>query len=342
MRRTPITHVHSFETDSARDWREWLSTWGISFLFHVLLFSALALSLSSQVTNSGGAESEKTADVQVAFKKREGEKVVYETFSQEDETTGESNDTNPAAPVESADAMGALAGLMSEAQAPDVPEAILDRAGMMPVEGSGGGGIGSAADVEGVAIGTPGGMFDGFGKGKVTCFNTTGEGNRFAFVFDRSGSMGGAPILAAKTELVKCLNSLQSNQQFLIIFYNHEYVAFPPAKLILATERNRQEAFRFLSSVTADGGTESFEPLTLAVSLHPDVIFFLTDAEDVSFSAAELQAIRKAAAGTQINTIQFGMGPQPTRENFLTRLARENEGQYIYVDVTQMKRGRGR
>ena len=94
--------------------------------------------------------------------------------------------------------------------------------------------------------------------------------------------------------------------------------------------------------MTADGGTESFEPLTLAVSLHPDVIFFLTDAEDVSFSAAELQAIRKAAAGTQINTIQFGMGPQPTRENFLTRLARENEGQYIYVDVTQMKRGRGR
>jgi hypothetical protein len=38
----------------------------------------------------------------------------------------------------------------------------------------------------------------------------------------------------------------------------------------------------------------------------------------------------------QINTIEFGAGPNPGGRNFLVRLAEENRGQYVYVDVTRL------
>ena len=58
-------------------------------------------------------------------------------------------------------------------------------------------------------------------------FGVEGEGSKFVYVFDRSGSMQGfqgRPLAAAKRELITSLESLESVHQFQVIFYNERPV----------------------------------------------------------------------------------------------------------------------
>lgn len=321
--------------DSRKSVFRWLSTWSISFFFHVLIL--LILTLILEPVPRSGVEAETTVEVGIALKSTVDEKTVYESL----EESGDSSETesSEAIPEESVSETGAFSEL-SELVASDEPLEIpsLDSAlpGRPAVEGTEEGGLPRASEgLSGIGGGVSAGALGKFGRGTVSCFQTTGEGNRFSFVFDRSGSMGGPgfnPLMAAKAELVRALQSLRSNQQFQIIFYNERPLIFSK-RLLLATDPNRREALQFLGAVSADGGTDHKAALHLAISSHPDVIFFLTDADEPPLTARELQEIRQNAAGTQINTIQFGHGPRAVSSNFLMKLAEENNGQYVYVDI---------
>lgn len=178
-------------------------------------------------------------------------------------------------------------------------------------------------------------------KGSTSLFGLTGEGNSFVYVFDRSGSMGGsghAALAAAKRELLASLENLDGTQRFQIIFYNETPVLFNPTgqagRLAFATESTKQHARRFIEAIAAEGGTQHEEALKMAIRLRPDVIFFLTDAGDPELKPEQLKQIRRWAVGIKLNVIEFGQGPQPDGDNFLKKLARENDGQYTYVDIS--------
>ena len=180
------------------------------------------------------------------------------------------------------------------------------------------------------------------GKARTSLFGVTGEGYKFVYVFDRSGSMGGSgrtALQAVKTELQQSLKNLDTVHQFQIIFYNERPVIFnptgTPGRLAFANEQNKQRAMRFVESITAEGGTAHEDALKLAIRLQPDVIFFLTDADDPKLSPAQLEKIQSIAAGITINVIEFGTGSQPDRNSFLAQLARQNGGQYAYVDLSK-------
>jgi hypothetical protein len=76
----------------------------------------------------------------------------------------------------------------------------------------------------------------------------------------------------------------------------------------------------------------------MALALKPDVIFFLTDAEEPQMRPDELAVVRRLNRGTRINTIEFGVGDAKTTINFLQALAVENGGQHAYVNVRQLRR----
>jgi hypothetical protein len=145
-------------------------------------------------------------------------------------------------------------------------------------------------------------------------------------------------LRAVKAELLQSLKTLDTVHQFQIIFYNERPVLFnptgTPGRLAFATEANKQRAIRFLDSIVADGGTSHEDALKLAIRLQPDVIFFLTDADDPKLSPAQLAKIRDLAAGIIINAIEFGPGPKPPGASFLADLAQQNAGGYAYVDVS--------
>jgi len=183
--------------------------------------------------------------------------------------------------------------------------------------------------------------------GKATqtyVFGAKGEGSVFVYVFDRSDSMNdyrGRPLAASKVELIKSLQSLRPIHQFQIIFYNEQATVFnpnpsQPPQLLFATESNKELAADFIRQVPAFDGTRHLNALRLALRLAPDVIFFLTDAGEPQLSSADLEDLRELNAGTVINAIEFGTGPDPGGDNFLVRLARQNDGQHAYVDVTAL------
>jgi hypothetical protein len=180
------------------------------------------------------------------------------------------------------------------------------------------------------------------GEANVTVFGVQGSGTKFIYLFDRSSSMEGTPLAAAKRQLLKSLSSLQSMHQFRVMFFNTRTQAMEIAggggRIAFATDRNKQLAANFLSRITADGGTDRLSALHEAISLAPDVIFFLTDADD-PMTPTELAEIHQAnrQAQTAICTIEFGRRQSPSPDNFLVRLAGDSGGQYGYVNTTALR-----
>jgi hypothetical protein len=178
---------------------------------------------------------------------------------------------------------------------------------------------------------------------ETNVFGVTGLGHKFIYVFDRSGSMaelGGRPLAAAKRELIKSLQDLNETTQFQVIFYNQEPRVFrfrsQSPRLVWANDEGKDAATQFVRSIQASGGTEHLQALKMALRLNPDVVFFLTDADEPRMSDDDLNQVRRWNQTTAIHAIEFGSGPQAERENFLVRLAEQNGGRHVYVDVTRL------
>jgi hypothetical protein len=178
-------------------------------------------------------------------------------------------------------------------------------------------------------------------------FGVFARGTRFVYVFDRSASMEGRPLQAAKTELIASLADLTPRDRFQVIFYSdqpqlmsvHRHAA---SSLAFADESSKRLAARFIGGMLAEGSTNHLAALIAALQLQPDVIFFLTDTAGEPLSSDQLARIRHINRVTAIYTIEFGAGPRssiprPEAQSFLERLALENGGQHTYIDVSILR-----
>jgi len=183
----------------------------------------------------------------------------------------------------------------------------------------------------------------GVGAATLTVFGNEARGKKFVFLFDRSISMEGQPLRAAKSQLIANLATLHDAHQFQIVFFNHEPETwdFPPGKpkLVSATAAHQQFAQEFVRSIASRGGTYRRAALLVAIDMKADVIFFLTDADapmagnDLADAAGKARRHR-----TAIHTIEFGVMAYPARENFLVRLARDTGGHYVYINLDDLDR----
>ena len=140
-----------------------------------------------------------------------------------------------------------------------------------------------------------------------------GVGSKFVYLFDRSVSMEGSLLAAAKRQLIASLQSLESVHQFQILFFNYDVQIWDltggQQRIPFATARNKQLATRYVQGITASGGTLRRKALQRALALRPEVVFFLTDTDNKMAAGDVTQAIRQAVrAGTTIHTIEFGFG----------------------------------
>jgi hypothetical protein len=209
-------------------------------------------------------------------------------------------------------------------------------------ESTGAGAEPPGSQASGAAGGRPGSPDGDDRYAKVSVFGVEGTGNKFLYVFDRSSSMEGAPLAAAKRQLVESLNSLDTVHQFHIIFFNHRLRMFDVTsggrRIAFASERNKKLAANFIGGMTADGGTDRFTALKQALAFRPDVIFFLTDADD-PMSTSEMADLEQvySRSGTAICVIEFGRTPTAPQKNFLTELAGQSGGKYGYVNTAKLK-----
>jgi Ca-activated chloride channel family protein len=184
-------------------------------------------------------------------------------------------------------------------------------------------------------------------QGKATSFlGVQDAGRRFVYVLDRSGSMDNGPLQSAKVELLASLENLDATQEFQVIFYNNEAIPLVPRskhfELFRGNTAHRLEVAQQLEHISADGGTSHLKALEAALPYNADVIFFLTDADELDLLPEELAAItRRNNGGARIHCIEFGDGPDltlPKRpRNALRKFAHENGGSYRYLDVSRLR-----
>lgn len=308
-----------------------LPSWAVSALLHAVLLIGIGLALEGSPPRGGVGE--KTAEVGIVLKHQDGESDYYE--GEDDGGTDAATDPTSAPPTDMA-TTGGIASTAADAPAIDPTDVLPSSFALIGPGALESGGVGSAI---GATTGPQGIGRSIGGKARTSVFGIEGEGYNFVYVFDRSDSMAsysGRPLATAKAQLIASLQSLEKTHQFQIIFYNHRPERFnASSKLHFASERNKRAAAKFVRGVIASGRTEHLPALSAAIKLAPDVIFFLTDADEPRLNDDELARIDRMAGGIVINTIEFGRGPQTDRNNFLVRLARQSGGQHRYCDVSR-------
>lgn len=140
--------------------------------------------------------------------------------------------------------------------------------------GTGGPGSGGGGDGDGGIM--PGEKRLGF-------FGSRSSGNSVVFVVDMSGSMDGVRFVRAQQEMIRAIHHLHVTQKFYVVFFNsHTMPLFyprAPKELVPATPAMKRSATRWITDRRTGQGTEPEGALALALSLQPDVIYFLTDGE---------------------------------------------------------------
>lgn len=170
------------------------------------------------------------------------------------------------------------------------------------------------------------------GRGEAI-FGTGREANSFVFVVDCSGSMKGQRFYRATLELKRVIGNLKLGQKFYVVFYNHEVIPlFAPGRaaarpvLIPASRSNRRTAHQWIDEQQAGGGTLPQKAMELALSLQPEVVYFLTDGRIPPETSQVIEAANKHNA--VVNTVALESGAS---SDILKRIARANGGKYRYV-----------
>jgi Ca-activated chloride channel family protein len=88
-------------------------------------------------------------------------------------------------------------------------------------------------------------------------------------VLDRSGSMQGWKMVAARRAAARIVDTLTAGDRFAVLCFDHSVERAPdlPEGLAEATDRNRFRAIGHLARTDARGGTEMVQPLDTAVRL---------------------------------------------------------------------------
>jgi Ca-activated chloride channel family protein len=149
------------------------------------------------------------------------------------------------------------------------------------------------------------------------------------FLVDRSGSMGGWKMVAARRAAARMIDTLTSRDRFCAIAFDDRVELLPEASLVDATDRQRFRAVEALARVGARGGTEIAQPLRLALGLlvggtadRERVIVLVTDGQ----VGNEDQILRELAPALR-NVKMFTLGiDQAVNAAFLRRMAAAGGG----------------
>ena len=176
-------------------------------------------------------------------------------------------------------------------------------------------------------------------RGKVTFMDLEGVGDTIVYLIEMRSSMGGNRLKVAKSQLKASLQSLQPNQKFAVIFYNkyRERLRLrrqADQSMYFATDVNKELAGHEVDRVNSAPGADHMPALLQAISLKPDVIYFLTDGDEPELFPAQLAEIRRLAGSLTIHVVKISNGTPSSRgRDWLERLASQSKGEYREINV---------
>lgn len=178
------------------------------------------------------------------------------------------------------------------------------------------------------------GLSTGGSSGGTSYFGVAGQGTRFAFIVDRSGSMGYRNRMTiASRELINAIEGLPDFAHFYVLFFSSDILEPPMQDGWMQARRNNVAAVtRWINNVDPGGGTlprTSFQNV-FALDVLPDVIYFMTDGiiAESALTAEEITSLNRGRKRVVIHTITFG---DQGSEELMRRIARESGGTYRYI-----------
>jgi Ca-activated chloride channel family protein len=158
------------------------------------------------------------------------------------------------------------------------------------------------------------------------------------FILDRSGSMGGWKLVAARRALARMVDALNDQDRFAVYAFDNR-IETPPqlagTQLAPANYRNRYWAVEYLRKIEARGGTEMYQPLDLATHVlsggdgnRDRMLVLVTDGQ----VANEDQLLRcLSGRGQHLRIFALGID-RAVNEGFLRRLVGLGNGTYDLVE----------
>jgi hypothetical protein len=151
------------------------------------------------------------------------------------------------------------------------------------------------------------------------------------YVLDHSVSMGDKLEIACR-ELLASLRRMPPSIRFQVVVYN-TYVKTllinGHTDLLPADPAIIDQVAHELNNLRASRGTDHVAALRGGLALHPDVLFFVTDADDLPLE--QVENITHYNQGTAIDTIELTRCRNPRSDSPLALLARGNHGTYRRV-----------
>lgn len=156
---------------------------------------------------------------------------------------------------------------------------------------------------------------------------------RIVYLLDRSISMGpGGGLDRARTELARSLRALPPDSRFQILAYNRAVVPLvrSASGLVVADTPHLAQALNALEELSATGSTDHVAALRQALALRPELLFLLTDADNLQDRDVSTLT-RLNQAGSAIHVIEFTRSSVASPTGPLARLAVINQGTYRRV-----------
>ncbi|WP_372371160.1 VIT domain-containing protein [Candidatus Uabimicrobium sp. HlEnr_7] len=152
------------------------------------------------------------------------------------------------------------------------------------------------------------------------------------FVLDTSGSMLGEKITQAKKAISYGVKSLNETDTFNIIAFESEISSFSDKRLT-ATNKNKQDAQKFISNLHAMGSTNISAALKQALAvktLRPHMVVFITDGKPTTGETNRDILLKNIKHQENTRLFTFGVGLE-LDVKLLKGLAQDNKGLYFYI-----------
>jgi len=175
---------------------------------------------------------------------------------------------------------------------------------------------------------------------EVRFAGTSGTGKRIVFVIDASAAMGNgkqAPLSHARKELEYSFNNLNATQRFQVVYFNEEANVLTnddDDPMIPVSPSNLKQAYKFLAAIKGSGRGDPFVALCKAISLNPDLIFFLSDENAVQLRTDQIDQIREHSGGVPIHGVEIGNGMVSDEPTPIKTLATACRGQFQWISAS--------
>jgi Ca-activated chloride channel family protein len=153
------------------------------------------------------------------------------------------------------------------------------------------------------------------------------------FIVDTSGSMHGVSIAQAKQALQRAINGLRPGDKFNVIEFN-SYTKRLFSQSVIANSANTDAAKKFVRHLSANGGTEMYPALDLALRTPPSEAFlrqviFITDGA-VGNEEGLFKLIGEKLQGARLFTVGIGSAPNSW---FMRKAAEAGRGTFTIISA---------